>query len=102
MASLLHDIRRGASPETQAGQQVMQLDQGRDGHSRRAEPQPRANGRIEHPARHDGDDARRDFNMDYLPNGSPFAVLPPQSAAMQRVPTIMDDHLSADMGRMSP
>jgi hypothetical protein len=36
MASLLHDIRRGASPETQAGQQVMQLGQGGDGYSRRA------------------------------------------------------------------
>jgi hypothetical protein len=102
MASLLHDIRRGASPKTEDVQQIMQVDQGSNGHPRCAEPQPCAGGRIEHPTRHDDDDARCCLDMDDLTVRPPLAVLPPQAAAMQRVPAIMDDYLSPDMGRMAP
>jgi len=102
MASLLHDIRRAASPETEAGQQMMQVGQRRDGNPRRAEPQPHAGCWIEHPTRHDGDDARRDFDMDDLAVLPPLAALPPQVTTMQRVPAIVDDHIRSDMGRMSP
>jgi hypothetical protein len=102
MASLLHDIRRRASPKAEAGQQMMQVDQRRDSHPWCAEPQPHTGGRIEHPTGHRGDDARSDFDVDNLAPRPPLAVLPPQAAAMQRMPTIVDDHLSPDMGRMSP
>ncbi len=102
MASLLHDIRRGASPKTEDVQQIMQVDQGSDGYPRCAEPQPCADGRIEHPTRHDGDDTGRYLDVNDLTVRPPLAVLPPQAAAMQRVPAIMDDHLSPDMGRMTP
>ena len=102
MASLLRDIRRGASPETEGGQQMMQVGQRRDCRPRRAEPQPRAGGRIEHPARDHGDDARSDFDVGDLAVRPPLAVVPPQAAAVQRVPAVMDDDLSPDMGRMSP
>lgn len=40
--------------------------------------------------------------MDDLAVRSPLGVVPPQAAAMQRVPAVMDDDLSPDMGRMSP
>jgi hypothetical protein len=80
----------------------MQVDQGSDGHPWWAEPQPCADGRIKHPTRHDDDDAGRHLDMDDLTVRPPLAVLPPQAAAMQRVPAIMDDHLSPDMGRITP
>ena len=80
----------------------MQVDQGSDGHPWWAELQPCADGRIKHPARHNDDDARCCLDMDGLTVRPPFAVLPPQAAAMQRVPAIMDDYLSPDMGRMAP
>jgi hypothetical protein len=81
---------------------MMQIGQGRGGCPWRTEPQPLADGRIKHPARHDGDHTRRDFDVDHLAVRPPLAVLQPQSAAMQRMPAIVDDHLSPDMGRMSP
>ena len=81
---------------------MMQVGQRRNGHPWRAEPQLRAGGRIEHPAWHDGDDARSNFDVDNLPVRAPLAVVPPQPAAMQGVPAIVNDHLSPDMGRMSP
>jgi hypothetical protein len=102
MASLLHDIRRGASPKTEDVQQIMQVDQGSNSYPRCAKPQPCAGGRIEHPTRHDDDDAGCCLDMDNLTVRPPLAVLPPQTAAMQRVPAIMDDYLSPDMGRMTP
>ena len=80
----------------------MQVDQGSDGRPWWAEFQPCADGQIKHPARHDDDDARCCLDMDGLTVGPPLAVLPPQAAAMQRVPAIMDDYLSPDMGRMAP
>jgi hypothetical protein len=81
---------------------MMQIGQGRGGYPWRTKPQPLADGRIKHPARHDGDHTRRDFDVDHLAVRPPLAVLQPQSAAMQRMPAIVDDHLSPDMGRMSP
>ena len=102
MASLLRDIRPGALPKADRGQQMMEVGQGGDGHPWRAEPQARAGRWIEHPPRHDGDDARCDFDVRDLAVRPPLAVLPPRSAAVQRMPAIVDDHLSPDMGRMSP
>lgn len=81
---------------------MMQVGQRRDARPGRTEPQPRAGGRIEHPTGHDGDDTRSHFDVDNLAARPPLAVLPPQAAAMQRMPAIVDDHFSPDMGRMSP
>lgn len=102
MASLLHDIRRGASPETKDGQQVMQVGQRRDGHLWCAERQAGAGGRIKHPARDHGDDPRSDFDVNDLAVRPPLAVVPSQAAAVQRMPAVVDDNLSPDMGRMTP
>jgi hypothetical protein len=77
MASLLHDIRRGASPETEAGQQMMQLGQRRHGYSRCTEPEARAGGGIEHPARHNSDNARSSLDVDDLAVRPPLTVVPP-------------------------
>lgn len=80
----------------------MQVRQRRDGYPWGAEPQQRADGLIEHPGWHDGDHAQRDFNVENFAVRPPLAVVPPQSSAVQRMPAIMDDHISPDMGRMSP
>jgi len=102
MASLLHDIRRGASPKAERGQQAIEFSQYRDRYPRRAEPQPRTGSRIEHPGRDHSDDPRRHFDMDDLTRRSPLGIVPPQPAAVQRVPAVVNDDLTTDMGRMTP
>jgi hypothetical protein len=102
MASLLHDIGRGASPKTKGGQQVMQVDQRGGRHPRRAHLHPRAGRSVEHPGRHHRDDAGRRLDMDDLAAGPPLAVVPPQPPPVQRVPAVVDDDLMPDMGRMTP
>jgi hypothetical protein len=81
MASLLRDIRPGASPKADRGQQMMEVGQGGDGHPWRAEPQARAGDRVEHPAWHDGDDPRRHLDIGNLAVGPPLAAVPPQAVA---------------------
>jgi hypothetical protein len=102
MASLLHDIRRGASPETEADQQMMHVGQRRHGYPRCAEVELRAGGGIEHPSSHNSDDAGSNLDVNHLAVRTPLAVMPPQTPAVQRVPAVMNDHLSPDMGRMDP
>jgi hypothetical protein len=81
---------------------MMQLGQRRHGYARCTEPEARAGGRIEHPARHNSDNARSDLDVDDLAVRPPLAVVPPQLTPVQRVPAVVHDHLSTDMGRMSP
>jgi len=101
MASLLHDIGRGASPETKRGQQMMQVGQRGDCHPRGAHLHRRAGHSVEHPGRHHGDDAGRRLDMDDLAASPLLAVVPPKPPPMQRMPAIMDDDLITDMGRMT-
>jgi hypothetical protein len=102
MASLLHDIRRGASPKAEGDEQVMQIRQRRDGNSRLTKPHLPADNGVEHPAGHHDHDARRGLDMNNLAPGPHLAALPPQPPAMQRMPAVMDDDFRPDMGRMSP
>ncbi len=81
---------------------MMQVGQRRHGYLGRTEPELRADHRIEHPSRHDRDDARGHLDVNHLAVRAPLAVLPPQSPAVQRVPAVVNDHLSLDMGRMDP
>lgn len=80
----------------------MQIRQCRERHLWQAKPQPRTNGRIEHPGRHNGHHAQRNLDVENLAVGTPLTVLPPQSTPAQRMPPIVDDDVSPDMGRMSP
>lgn len=80
----------------------MQVGQRRHSYLGRTELELRAGTGIEHPSRHDRDDARSNLDVNHLAVRPPLAVLPPQTPAVQRVPAIMNDHLSPDMGRMDP
>jgi hypothetical protein len=75
MASLLHDIRRAASPKAERSQQIMQLGQRGNGHPWRTELQSRASNRVEHPARHDDHDPRRRLDVDDLTARRLFAAV---------------------------
>jgi hypothetical protein len=102
MAILLHNIRRGVSPEPKVCEQMMQIRKRRERDLRRAKPKPSTNGRIEHPGRHDGHNAQRHLDVENLAVGPPLTVLPPQSTPVQRMPAIVNDYVRLDMGRMSP
>src|SRR5512144_3057011 len=100
---LLDDDRivQGASSETAFDEQVMQLNQRRYGHARRAEPHPGAGGRIQDPRRGHDDHAGCRLKEN---NGSGYALLAalaPDAVAIQSVPAIMNLDLPPDMGRMT-
>jgi hypothetical protein len=101
---LLNDGRivRRASPETALDQQLMQLDQARCRHPRRAEPHPGADGRIQHPSRHHDEHAGRDLDMHDLTPGPSLGVVAPKPAPIERVPAVADFDFLPDMGRMTP
>ena len=79
----------------------MQFAQRCYGHSRVTEFHPCTHDRIEHPARYYPDYASTRFNMDNAVATALFNVSNLDSAAIQRVPTIMDFHVLPDMGRMN-
>ena len=100
---LLDDVRivPGASPETAFDQQMMQLNEPRHRHARRADLHRGAGDWIQHPCRHHRDNTGRRLDVNELPSDALFAVLPPDTAPVKRVPTVVDLDLLADMGRMT-
>jgi hypothetical protein len=102
---LLLDDRRivpGASSGTALDQQVMQVDQRRHRHARRASGHSGTGDRIQHPGRHDQDNARLHLDMNKLAGNALFTVVPPNPTPMERVPAVVDLDLRPDMGRMTP
>ena len=100
---LLDDDRivPGASSETAPDQQVMQLNQCRQRHARRAEPHPGAGDRIQDPRCGHDDHAGRRLEVDNSAGFTLLAALAPDAVAIQGVPAIMDLDLLPDMGRMT-
>ena len=91
----------GASSETVLDQQLMQLNQRRYRHARRAESHPGADGRIQYPRRGHNDHAGCRLEVN---NGSGYALLStltPDAAAIEGVPAILDLDLVPDVGRMT-
>ena len=89
------------SPESEGLQQPLQIGQTGDVDCRRAERHCRAYGRIKHPGGNDDRDARFNLDNNDFRSRPPIRVKLPDSAAIQRVPAIVDLNLSADMGRMN-
>jgi hypothetical protein len=89
----------GARPGTGKTKVVQETH---DSYLGRTELELRAGTGIEHPSRHDRDNARSNLDVNHLAVRPPLAVLPPQTPAVQRMPAVVNDHLSPDMGRMDP
>jgi hypothetical protein len=90
-----------ASSKSKLRQLQVQLRERRHRHSRRSELHDRARGGVEHPRRHDDDDAGRRLDMDYLAVGSMLAVLAPNATPVQRMPAVEDLNFLRDMRRMT-
>jgi hypothetical protein len=80
---------------------MMQVDQRRHSHARRADLHSGAGDRIKHPCRHHGNDAGRRFDVNEMTGEALFAVMPPDATPRERVPTVVNDDLLPDMGRMT-
>jgi hypothetical protein len=104
LISLLLDdgrIVQAASSETALDQQMMQVNQRRDRHARRADRHPGAAGRIQHPCRHHDDHAGRDLDVNDVTASPPLGILAPNAAPIECVPAVTNFDFLPDMGRMS-
>jgi len=79
----------------------MEIDQGRYRDARRTKLHAHAGDRIQHPRRHDDNDTRCRLDMHEASALTVFTVVPAQFAAAERVPSIVNDDVPPDMGRMS-
>lgn len=86
---------------TARNQNAMQFRERLDGRSRRTQTYVRTRSRIQHPAGHNDDDARRHLDVNDLTGRSEFAVLAPYLAAIQRMPAVEDVDFLPDMGRVT-
>lgn len=69
--------------------------------SRCTEFHGRAGGGVEHPCRHDDDDAGSRFDVNHFAVDSLLAVLTPYATPVQRVPAVEDFNFLGDMRRMT-
>jgi hypothetical protein len=89
-------------PETKRGQQAVQVRQSRDRDTRRTDLHVCAGNCVQHPGRDHCHHTGRYFDMDHVTAGAALATVPTQLASIKRMPSIMDDDLLLDMGRMTP
>jgi hypothetical protein len=80
----------------------MQVDQRRRRHSGNAQLHAGADGGIQHPRRHDDDNASRYFDVDNLAASTPLRILPPKPTPIEGVPPVVNFYFLPDMGRMTP
>jgi hypothetical protein len=90
------------SPESEGSQQPIEVDKAGGVDRRSAEAHCRANGWIKHPSGKHDRHTRCSLDNDDLSSRSPFGIELPDSAAVQRVPAVMDLYILVDMGRMAP
>ena len=69
---------------------------------RRAHGHAGAGNRIQHPSRHDHNHARCRLDVDELTSGTLLAVMSADVLSIERMPTIVDNDVRLDMGRMTP
>jgi hypothetical protein len=91
----------GASSETVLDQQLMQLNQRRYRHARRAESHPSADARIQYPRRGHNHYAGCRLEVNNRSGYALLATLAPDAAAVEGVPAILDLDVLPDMGRMT-
>jgi hypothetical protein len=100
---LLDDVRivPGASPESALDQQVMQVNQRRHRHARRADRHCGAGDGIQHPGRNHRNHAGCRLEVDIAAGEALLAAVLPDTTSIQRMPAIVDLDLWPDMGRMT-
>lgn len=79
----------------------MQIPKGIHRNERCAEDHAGADAGVEHPVRKYRYDARLDLNMDDAAAGALLAVMRANSAAVERMPTVVNFNFLPDMGRMT-
>ena len=90
-----------ASSKSKLGQLQVERRERLYRRSRCAEFHGRARDGVEHPCRHDDDDAGRRLDVNHVAVGSLLAVLAPYATLVQRVPAIEDLNFLRDMRRMT-
>jgi hypothetical protein len=98
------DIRvvPGVSADSECNQQAMQIDQSRQRAAWDADLHAGAGDRIQHPRRHNCYYAGQRLDMDHITRDAAFAVVAADTAPMKRMPSVVDNHIPPDMGRMTP
>ena len=79
----------------------MQVDQRRQRAAWDADLHAGAGVRIQHPRRHNSHYAGQCLNMNDIAHGSAFAVVAADTTPVKRMPSIVDNHIPPDMGRMT-
>ena len=95
------EVRRGFVEPVLAQQQVQARREYLHRRSRRAQLHRSAGRRVEHPHRHNNDDARRCLDVDDLASGTLLAVLTPRPLTIQGMPVVEDLDFLRDMRRMA-
>jgi hypothetical protein len=101
---LLGDIRvvPGVSAESERNQHTMQVDQRRQRTTWGADLHAGAGDRIQHPGSHNRHYAGQRLNVNNVTDRSSLAVVAADATAIKRMPSIVDNDIPPDMGRMTP
>jgi hypothetical protein len=81
---------------------VVQVDQCGPRNSWISDLHANAGDRIQHPRSYDCNYTRSHLNVDDVAVRPTFTVLPPDATPLKRVPLVMDNDFTPDMGRMTP
>jgi hypothetical protein len=100
---LLDDDRvvRGASPISSLAEESMQFDERVHRYPAGADLHTCARDRIEHPRRHNRDDAGLRFDLHEPPGDTLLAAAEANATPVEGMPAIMDHDFLPDMGRMT-
>jgi hypothetical protein len=100
---LLDDDRvvRGASPISSLAEESMQFDERVHRYPTGADLHACARDRIEHPRRHNRDDAGLRFDLHEPPGATLLTAAEANATPVEGMPAIMDHNFLPDMGRMT-
>jgi hypothetical protein len=94
-------VARGASGETEPGEESMQVLEGVSRHLRGPEDHAGASHRIEHPGRNGDHGAGGRLDVDQLTGSAALVVACANGLTEQGMPRVVDDRIPPDMGRMN-
>jgi len=80
---------------------MMQISQRGRRHTWFADLHANAGDWIQHPRRHHRDDTRRALDMDHITSSPPLHIMSTSPAPIKGMPTVVDNDVLPDMGRMT-